>query len=112
MVRSFCIEKGMDLPPDLQFGRIQGWGKDKKDNGRNASWGMNEFPSIDRIKKQPKRESTYARNNILATWLVVEAVRLAKERMKDVPDFWLHTPEAMRRVEAALFMVGAEVPKI
>lgn len=109
-VRSWCIEKGIDLPPDLQFGRLQGWGKDKKNNGRNASWGANVFPSIDRIKKKPARESHFARSNILATWVVFEALRLAKERMKDDDSFWLHTPDAMRRIEAALYMMGAELP--
>lgn len=111
MVRSFCMERGIDLPPELQLGRIQGWGKSKKDNGRNASWGTNEFPSIDRIKKKATRESHYARSNILASWLVIEAVRLAQERNLGKNDYWLNTPEAMRRVEAAFYMLGAKLPE-
>lgn len=111
MVRSFCVERGIELPSELQFGRIQGWGKGKKDNGRNASWGTNVFPSIDTIKKKPTRESQYARSNILASWVMVEVLGLVRERMKDVPDFWLHSPDAMRRIEGALYMIGAELPR-
>lgn len=112
MLRSFCLERGIDLPAELQLGRIQGWGKSKKDNGRNASWGTNVFPSIDRIKKKEKRESQYARSNTLASWLVVESVRLARERGAHQSNFWLNTPQAMRRVEAALYMIGAKLPEV
>lgn len=110
MIRHFCLERGIDLPPQLQLGRIQGWGKGKKDNGRNASWGKNVFPSIDTIKSKTTRESHYAQANILASWIALEALTIACQRQKGNATFWLHGEHAMRRIEAALYMIGAELP--
>lgn len=51
-IREFCVLHKINLPEELCLIRLQGWGKDKKENGRNAGWGTNEFPSIDKIKKR------------------------------------------------------------
>ena len=57
-VREYCLANHIDLPGNLQLGSLHGWGKNKKDVGRNASWGQNVFPALDTIKKAAD-ERTY-----------------------------------------------------
>lgn len=107
-IREFCVVHKRDLPEELCLIRLQGWGKDKKENGRNAGWGTNEFPSIDKIKKRPLKERSYAKSNILASWLVNESIRLARQS-QDCPA-WIKEGNAVRKVEAAFYMMGAKLP--
>ncbi len=86
----------------------RGGGKDKKENGRNASWGNNNFPPIDKIKKRPLKERSYAKSNITASWLVNESIRLAR-LSQSCPD-WIKSDHALRNVEASLYMMGARLP--
>lgn len=106
-VREFCLEKGIKLPAELQFYRLQGWGKDKKVNERNASWGDNIFPSLDAVKKQPKRESEFAKSNSLASWVCMRAIEIALERPEGQ---WLKGDRPLRKLQAAFFMMGARLP--
>lgn len=106
-IREFCLEKGIKLPEELQFYRLQGWGKDKKVNERNASWGDNIFPSLDAVKKQPKRESEFAKSNCLASWVCMRAIEIALERPEGQ---WLKGDRPLRKLQAAFFMMGARLP--
>ena len=105
-IREFCLQKHIDLPKELELGSLQGWGKTKKDPTRNASWRQNVFPRLDTIKKRPMRERTFAHSNILASWLVMDAINKAKGAS------WLKGSHPIRKVEAALFMLGAELPAL
>ena len=107
-IREFCLTHKIDLPEELRLVRLQGWGKDKKENGRNASWGNNNFPPIDKIKKRPLKERSYAKSNITASWLVNESIRLAR-LSPSCPD-WIKSDRALRNVEASLYMMGARLP--
>ena len=62
------------------------------------------------MKKRPMRERTFANSNVLASWAVTEAIRKAKANKKG--SAWLEGPYPIRKVEAALFMLGAELPPI
>lgn len=106
-VREFCLEKGIKLPAELQFYRLQGWGKDKKVNERNASWGDNIFPSLDAVKKQPKRESEFAKSNSLASWVCSRAIEIALQRPEAQ---WLAGDRPLRKLQSAFFMMGARLP--
>ena len=106
-IREYCRTNDMALPQELCLSRLQGWGKNKKDNGRNASWGNNQFPMLDAMKRRHKRESEFARANILASWLVDRALQLTFE--DGTPD-WLKGETPMRNVEAAFYMMGATLP--
>lgn len=106
----FCISRDIKLPKELQLGSLQGWGKTKKDKGRDASWNGNVFQRLDTMKKRPMRERTFANSNVLASWAVAEAIRKAKANKKG--SAWLEGPYPIRKVEAALFMLGAELPPI
>lgn len=92
------------------MGSLQGWGKTKKGKGRDASWNGNVFQRLDTMKKRPMRERTFANSNVLASWAVAEAIRKAKADKKG--SAWLEGPYPIRKVEAALFMLGAELPPI
>ena len=109
-IREFCRVRNLALPADLALGSLQGWGKSKKDTGRDASWGQNVFPRLDTIKKRPMRERTFARSNVLATWLVGEAIRLALHRQKGAE--WLEGPHPVRKIEGAFYMLGAQLPPV
>ena len=106
-IREYCRLHDMALPVELQLSRLQGWGKTKKDNGQNASWGENEFPSLERMKRRHKRESELAKANIFATWLLDRALQFTFE--DGVPE-WLKTEFPMQNVEAAFYMMGATLP--
>lgn len=109
-IRQYCISRDIKLPKELQLGSLQGWGKTKKDKGRDASWNGNVFQRLDTMKKRPMRERTFANSNVLASWAVAEAIRKAKANKKG--SAWLEGPYPIRKVEAALFMLGAELPPI
>lgn len=57
------------------------------------------------------RERTFAKSNYLASWLVTEAIRKAKEK-NEKGSTWLDGPHPIRKVEAALYMIGAELPAV
>ena len=109
-IREYCISQDIKLPKELQLGSLQGWGKTKKDKGRDASWNGNVFQRLDTMKKRPMRERTFANSNVLASWAVAEAIRKAKANKEG--SAWLEGPYPIRKVEAALFMLGAELPPI
>lgn len=111
LIRLYCIESKMALPQTLKLGSVHGWGKDKKNVSRNASWGENDFTSLDTIKKRPMRERTFAHSNYLASWLVMEAIRKAKALDKEGSS-WVSDPNPIRKVEASLYMLGAELPPV
>ncbi|HIU84460.1 MAG TPA: hypothetical protein IAC66_03720 [Candidatus Aphodousia gallistercoris] len=106
-IREYCRGQDMDLPKELSLGRIQGWGKGKKDNGRNASWERGDFFSVDTLKRRHQRESEYAFSNIKASWMVNRAVELARREARPA---WLEADFPVRRIEAALYMMGAKLP--
>lgn len=62
---------------------------------------------LDAMKRRHKRESEFARANILASWLVDRALQLTFE--DGTPD-WLKGETPMRNVEAAFYMMGATLP--
>lgn len=107
-IREFCITHQIALPQELSLARLQGWGKGKTENGRNASWGDNQFKSVDRIKKRPLKERTFAQSVIHASWLVNESIRLA--RQTQIKANWLEDEWAIRKVEAAFYMMGTRLP--
>lgn len=106
-IREYCRSCNMDLPKELALGRIQGWGKGKKDNGRNASWPGGKFLSVDTLKRRHQRESDYAFSNIKASWMVNRAVELARNETRPA---WLEAGFPVRRIEAAFYMMGAKLP--
>lgn len=55
------------------------------------------------------RERTFAQSNILASWVVTEAI--AKARNKKGAE-WLEGIYPIRKVEASLYMMGAELPPV
>ena len=108
-IREYCVSQKIDLPEELRLGCIQGWGKDKKEMGRNPSWGTNTFVVFDRIKKRPLKERTFALSNYRASWLVSDAI--AKARKHDsVGSAWISHPRGIRKVEGAFYMIGIELP--
>lgn len=109
LIREYCLFCGMDLPKTLNWGSLHGWGKDYGDHSRNASWENNVFEPLDRIKKRPMRERTFARGNSLASWVVVEAIKRAKSKKGCE---WLDGIYPIRKVEASLYMMGAELPPV
>lgn len=111
LIRLYCIEREISLPLTLKLGCVHGWGKDKKNVSRNASWDDNDFTSLDTIKKRPLRERTFAHSNYLATWLVVEALCKAKA-MDEKGSSWITGSHPIRKVEASLYMLGAELPPV
>lgn len=108
LIREYCLFCGIDLPEDLNWGSLHGWGKTNGDVSRNASWENNLFLPLDRIKKRPMRERTFARSNILASWCVTDAIAKAKKNPKGTK--WLEGIYPIRKVEASLYMLGAELP--
>ena len=109
LIREYCLFCGMDLPKTLNWGSLHGWGKDYGDHSRNASWENNVFEPLDRIKKRPMRERTFARGNSLASWVVIEAIKRAKGKKGSE---WLDGIYPIRKVEASLYMMGAELPPV
>ena len=109
LIREYCLYCAMDLPKSLNWGSLHGWGKNNGDLSRNASWENNVFEPLDRIKKRPMRERTFAQSNILASWVVTEAI--AKARNKKGAE-WLEGIYPIRKVEASLYMMGAELPPV
>lgn len=109
LIREYCLFCGMDLPKSLKWGSLHGCGKDYGDHSRNASWENNVFESLDRIKKRPMRERTFAQSNSLASWVVVEAIKRAKGKKGSE---WLDEKYPIRKVEASLYMMGAELPPV
>jgi len=99
LVRLYAVEAGkVSIPPTLRFA----WGAAKGAPGgarknRNPSTGTLRFPKLRADVRQ------HARCNLMAAWLLGEiSQRGAFGR--------LSAPERMRAVEAALFMIGYEVP--
>lgn len=57
------------------------------------------------------RERTFAHSNYLASWLVMEAIRKAKA-LDEKGSSWVSDPNPIRKVEASLYMMGAELPPV
>ncbi len=98
LVREFC--KSIDcktVPPELSFL----WGDQNSENP------LNRNPSTEPylFRKLPgKGGAEWARVNILANWVLGSAV--AKSKAK-----WCQGGDGLRRVEAALFTIGYEIPR-
>lgn len=99
LVRKFCQEKGLSqVPNNLSFARSNATGKDN----RNPSIGTLKFPHLS------NNHSLHAKSNWLANQVLFRTVNNFKG---DLPS-WLKGREsdAFRRIEAALFMLGKDIP--
>ena len=67
----------------------------------------NIFPSLDAVKKQPKRESEFAKSNSLASWVCSRAIEIALQRPEAQ---WLAGDRPLRKLQSAFFMMGARLP--
>ena len=108
-IREYCLSRGIALPEELRLGCVLGWGKNKKEMGRNPSWGDNTFLVFDLIKKRPLKERTFALSNYRASWLVADAISKAK-KLDSRGSAWIGDPHAIHKVEGAFYMIGIEVP--
>ena len=108
-IREYCISREIALPEELRLGCVLGWGKNKKEMGRNPSWGDNIFLVFDLIKKRPLKERTFALSNYRASWLVADAISKAKN-LDPRGSAWIGDSHAIRKVEGAFYMIGIELP--
>ena len=93
LARQHCMRKRMDLPAALCFPWAPG-----------AS-SLNRNPSDERyhFRQLANRGGFHAEWMARASWLVTAAIEQAQAP-------WCKGPDALRRVEAALFMLGYEIP--
>ena len=93
LARQHCMRKRMDLPPMLGFPWAPG-----------AS-SLNRNPSDERyhFRQLANRGAFHAEWMVHASWLIEAAIAQAQAP-------WCHEADALRRVEASLFMLGYEIP--
>jgi len=84
------------VPGELGFLWASGDGEGKL---RDPSAGRYKF---DKLSHAPKESKTWARINIQANWILSEACEKAKAT-------WCSGPEGLRKLEAALFMLGYDL---
>lgn len=102
MVRRFCeTTKRANVPGLLEFGWCpQNHRKDTPSAGRRRDPSLNgyRFPQL-----TPSQPQKWAKLNIAANWILIEAA-------KDARSSWCSGPDYVRRLEAALFMIGYDLP--
>jgi hypothetical protein len=93
LVRQFCESRRMLLPEELCFP----WAPGASTMNRNPSTDLLHF------KQLANRSRFHAEWKIRASWVVNAA--LAQSRAS-----WCQEPDALRKFESALFMLGYEIP--
>lgn len=96
LVREFCLDNNLDMVPSvLKFAYAKGRNLNVN---RNPSFGNYKFPLL--------RLDNYIENNIKANWLL-KKVLLYPSKFKRLP-----LSKQLRALDAALFMIGYEIPNL
>lgn len=93
LVRQFCEQRRMLLPAALCFP----WAPGASTMNRNPSTDLLHF------KQLANRSRFHADWKIRASWVACAALQLSRAR-------WCSEPDGLRKFEAALFMLGYEIP--
>ena len=97
LVRRYCEEKKLDKIPELlRFA----YGNSKGGTNRNPSIGDYKFPLL----RNAGYYDNHIENNLKANWLLKEVLSYPSA-FKNIPE-----QRQLRALEAALFMIGYEVP--
>jgi hypothetical protein len=97
LARQFCIQEELTrVPPAIAFQ----WGDAPSKRNRDPTVGCLVFKKLDSVT----RADQWAQSNVAANWILTEALKLS-----NAP--WCRCEDGLRRIEAALFMVGYDIPR-
>lgn len=100
LVRLFCLsEEIASVPNELAFR----WDPGRGGRNRNPSVGSFRFRRL-----STGGDRFWAESNIRANWILRAAVDLSRKQGAD----WCGTDDELRRIEAALFVIGYEIPSV
>lgn len=109
LVRTFLERQHPDqlvVPEELKFP----WDQGRARGCRNPSKAGLNFPAL--ASGGPKtRSMNHATWNIKANWVIDTAIDTARKRLPNGREAWYSKNDALRRIEAALFMVGYDFPQ-
>lgn len=108
LVRHYCAANGLAKVPDvLQFRwASQNSSKPETRLNRNPSVSSLKFPEM---PTQRNRSRVWAEWNLTANWVISAALDAARHHSGAA---WCTGSDGMRRVEAALFTMGYQIPRI